>query len=229
MSILLCIDSATTHASVAIAKDGKVLGMKRNEIQKDHAAFIQPAITALLEALSLDIKSIAAVCVSEGPGSYTGLRVGMASAKGICYALNIPLMTIPTTAIMAYAAVNNAAIGKNDLIIPMIDARRMEVFSAVYNAALECLEAPQPKLLDEASYQEWLSESVVHFTGSGTDKWKTICKDSNARFITDSWSAADMATMAESMFNKKQFSSLAYAAPQYSKDFYTPAKKESKS
>ena len=229
MSILLCIDSATSHASVAIAKQGTILGMQRNEVQKDHAAFIQPAIAALLDTLSIDIKSIAAVCVSEGPGSYTGLRVGMASAKGICYALNIPLITVPTTTIMAYAAVNNAAIGKNDLIIPMIDARRMEVFSAVYNAALECLEAPQPKLLDEASYQEWLSESVVYFTGSGADKWKAICKDPNARFIADNWSAADMATIAESMYAKKQFSSLAYAAPQYSKDFYTPAKKESKS
>ena len=226
MSILLYIDSATDHASVAIAQDGNLMGMKRNEVQKDHAAFLQPAIQKLLDTLSIDIKKIDAVCVSAGPGSYTGLRVGMASAKGICYALNIPLITISTTEIMASAAKINSEIGPKDFIIPMIDAKRMEVFSAIYNHQLECLQAPQPMLLQADSYHEWLAQSHVFFMGSGTEKWKTICNHPHAHFIPNSWSASDMITIGESLFSKKQFSSLAYATPQYSKDFYSSTKND---
>lgn len=225
MATLLCIDSATNHASVAIAENGKLLDIKRNEVQKDHAAFLQPAIAALLTELGMEIKSIEGVCVSAGPGSYTGLRVGMATAKGICYALNIPLVTLPTTAIMASAAKKQITMGEKEFIIPMIDARRMEVFCAVYDYMAQCLQNPLPLVLDTHSFSQWLEQSVVYFTGSGAAKWKEICNHSNARFLPDEWSAADMIEIATSLFEQKQFSSLAYAAPEYSKEFYSTAKK----
>lgn len=224
MAILLCIDSATTHASVAIAAEGKLLGMKRNDVQKDHAAFLQPAIAVLLTELGMEMKSIEGVCVSAGPGSYTGLRVGMATAKGICYALNIPLLTIPTTAIMASAAKKQINRGEEELIIPMIDARRMEVFCAVYTYMGQCLQNPLPLVLETHAFSQWLEQSVVYFIGSGTAKWKEICHHPNARFLRDEWTAADMIEAATSLFDQKQFSSLAYAAPEYSKEFYSNAK-----
>jgi tRNA threonylcarbamoyladenosine biosynthesis protein TsaB len=148
----------------------------------------------------------------------------MASAKGICYALNIPLITIPTTAIMANAAKKNMKYGEQHLIIPMIDARRMEVFCAIYNHELQCLQDPLPMVLDTHSFSQWLEQSIVYFTGSGTAKWKEICHHPNARFLPDEWSAADMIETANSLFAEKKFSSLAYATPTYSKEFYSTAK-----
>lgn len=223
MALLLCIDSSTTHASVAIAGEGKLLALESNAVQQDHAAFLQPAIAAMMEAQHISLQQLEGICVSAGPGSYTGLRVGMATAKGLCYALNIPLLTIHTTKIMAAAAANRVSFTQPSLIAPMIDARRMEVFTALYNPQLECLLEPQPLVLDAQSFHNYLEAYVVYFMGNGTEKWQKICKHPHARFLADQWSAADMVLLAEDMFQKKAFSSLAYTTPLYGKAFYTTA------
>ena len=145
--MILNIDTATEEASVCLSQDGNVIHTLLNDSQKDHAAWIQVAINTLLQKEGYTMQQIQAVAVTHGPGSYTGLRVGMASAKGICFALQIPLITINTLQVMAFGAINQwRSLAENMKLplcfCPMIDARRMEVFTAVYNEALEEIISP---------------------------------------------------------------------------------------
>ncbi len=155
--LLLNIDTATEHASICISRGEKVIDMEESSEQKNHAAFVQPAIVRLLAANQLQLADIDAVAVTIGPGSYTGLRVGLASAKGICYALNKPLVTVNTLQVMAQAAYNDCvlkgiSIDEQTLFCPLIDARRMEVFTAVYDARLAEIEAPYALVTDADSF-----------------------------------------------------------------------------
>lgn len=220
MALLLCIDSSTTHASVALAKDGLLLGIKTNTTQKDHASFLQPAIHTLLQELGLMLKQVEAIAVTTGPGSYTGLRVGLASAKGLCFALNIPLIGLHTTQVIAAAARKQIQETENFVLCPMIDARRMEVFTAVYSPDLKEVSPITPKVLTADSFAELLEQQVVYFFGDGSAKWQTICANSNARFLTTNWNSEDMVVLAEQSFQARHLLSLAYSAPEYGKGFY---------
>ncbi len=220
MALLLCIDSSTTHASVALAKDGLLLGIKTNTTQKDHASFLQPAIHTLLQELGLMLKQVEAIAVTTGPGSYTGLRVGLASAKGLCFALNIPLIGLHTTQVIAAAARKQIQETENFVLCPMIDARRMEVFTAVYSPDLKETSPITPKVLTADSFAELLEQQVVYFFGDGSAKWQTLCTNSNARFLTTNWNSEDMVALAEQSFQAQHLLSLAYSAPEYGKGFY---------
>lgn len=220
MALLLCIDSSTTHASVAVAKDGLLLGIKTNTSQKDHASFLQPAIHTLLQELGLTLKQVEAIAVTTGPGSYTGLRVGLASAKGLCFALNIPLIGLHTTKVIAAAARKQIEATENFLLCPMIDARRMEVFTAVYSPDLKEVSPITPKVLVADSFAALLEQQVVYFFGDGSAKWQNLCTNSNARFMITNWSSEDMIALAEHSFHAQHFLSLAYSAPEYGKSFY---------
>lgn len=220
MALLLCIDSSTTHASVAVAKDGLLLGIKTNTSQKDHASFLQPAIHTLLQELRLTLKQVEAIAVTTGPGSYTGLRVGLASAKGLSFALNIPLIGLHTTQVIAAAARKQIQETENFVLCPMIDARRMEVFTAVYSQDLKETSPITPKVLAADSFAELLEQQVVYFFGDGSAKWQNLCTSSNARFITTNWNSEDMIALAEYSFHAREFLSLAYSAPEYGKGFY---------
>lgn len=219
---ILCIDASVQFASIALADEEQLLAVKVCEQQREHAAFIQPAIEQLLNQFNLKPDQLQAVAVTAGPGSYTGLRVGMASAKGLCYALKIPLITLGTLEVMAYTAkqqVSNASY----LLCPMIDARRMEVFTAVYNEELHTIKEPHASILDETSFAE-LEQQPVYFFGNGAAKWQSICKLPNAKFINVNWNAASMIEMSYKKYNANQFTSLAYAAPFYLKEFHNTAK-----
>ena len=220
MAVLLCIDSSTTHASVAVAKDGVLLGIKTNTTQKDHASFLQPAIHALLKELQMALKQIEAVAVTTGPGSYTGLRVGLASAKGLCFALNIPLIGLHTTQVISAAARKQIKEKEGFVLCPMVDARRMEVFTALYSPELKEMSAITPKVLGPDSFAEVMEEQMVYFFGDGSAKWQSICNNNKARFLTTSWNTEDMILLAEQSFQTRQFLSLAYSAPEYGKGFY---------
>lgn len=220
MALILNIDTAVDTASVCLAKDGQVLIFAENTEQKDHATWLHIAIKNIFEKASLHLQQTEAVAVTEGPGSYTGLRISMASAKGICYALNKPLITLNTLIVMARAAAGEEA----DLLCPMIDARRMEVFAALYTKNLEPVSAPAALVLHEKSFEAEMKSSCICFFGNGSAKFRRMTKNPNALFSAVKVDASQMAPLAEEKFGKAAFASLAYAEPLYLKEFYTPAK-----
>ncbi|XVJ67636.1 MAG: tRNA (adenosine(37)-N6)-threonylcarbamoyltransferase complex dimerization subunit type 1 TsaB [Lacibacter sp.] len=218
---LLCIDTSVQGASVALTASSRVLGIKSSDQPRDHAAFLQPAIEQLLHETNIKASQLSAVAVTSGPGSYTGLRVGMASAKGLCFGLNIPLITLPTTEVMCMSALQQLSADDSFLLVPMIDARRMEVFTALYTQSIQTVKEPHAYILQTDSFNELLQEQILYFFGNGADKWKKLCSHRNAKFLTVNWSAADMAVSAFTKFQQKDFASLAYTAPFYGKDFHS--------
>lgn len=220
MSLLLNIDTAVETASVCLSKDGKVISLSKNEKQRDHASWLHVAIKDIFGKNDFAIASIDAVAVTEGPGSYTGLRIGMATAKGICYALNKPLITLNTLLVMANGAKNDDA----ELLCPMIDARRMEMFTAIYDKDLKIIKGPAAMTVDEQSFDEELKDHRICFFGNGSNKFKEIKDHPHAIFREIKFDAAAMASLSQDKFIKKDFADLAYTEPLYLKEFYTPSK-----
>lgn len=230
MALLLNIDTATDQASVCLSLNTDLIQEIKSADQKNHGSFLQPSIQQILQQNNLTIQQIDAVTVTHGPGSYTGLRVGLASAKGICYALQKPLITINTLEVMAWATrwhvSKNLVLGAAYQICPMIDARRMEVFTATYNEALECVSPTTPLILNEQSFENELNKNIMIFSGNGSFKLKNILKNTNAIFVDELHSSASMISIALNKFNSKSFTSLAYSEPYYGKEFYSPASKK---
>ncbi|MFN4285175.1 MAG: tRNA (adenosine(37)-N6)-threonylcarbamoyltransferase complex dimerization subunit type 1 TsaB [Lacibacter sp.] len=225
MALLLNIDTAGEQAFVALAENGTILAQRRCTTQKQHAAFVQPAIEEIIKETARPLQQVDGVAVTIGPGSYTGLRVGLASAKGLCYALNKPLITIGTLAVWAQAGrdVLQQQARQARHIIPLIDARRMEVFAAVYDTEGNEVQPPHAHILHTDSYAAELASGPVLFLGSGAAKWQPHCTHANALFSTEMYQALHMSTLAEQGWQQQQFASLAYAAPLYVKPFYTTA------
>jgi tRNA threonylcarbamoyladenosine biosynthesis protein TsaB len=225
MAMILSIDTALEEASVCIAEGRHVLAVKKNSRQMDHAAWIQTAIRQMLAETERKMSDLSAVAVAAGPGSYTGLRVGMATAKGICYALNIPLITVSTLFLIAQRVKKelpvNSAYAYPVLICPMIDARRMEVFTTIFDKALNEVATPQAVVLDETSFGNELQNNVMVFCGNGVKKWQNLCRHSNAVFVEIKQQVDDLAEAALDKFVKNDFSELAYTEPAYLKNVYT--------
>ena len=217
MPLILHIDTSIDAASICLSKDDEVLFSNRNDNIKDQASWLQAAIAEMMIESGHNISKLDAVAVTNGPGSYTGLRVGLASAKGICYALKIPLITIGTLELMASKAKGNDA----DLFCPMIDARRMEVFTALYDRDLNEVEKPHALILDENSFEKLLSVKKILFFGNGSEKFQSIIKSDNAFFNNIKFEAFDMVVPAIQHFKNGNFADLAYAEPAYIKDFFT--------
>jgi tRNA threonylcarbamoyladenosine biosynthesis protein TsaB len=229
--IILNIDTATDQASVSLSGNESVIGTLENNSQKDHAAWIQMAINTLLQKHGYTMQQLEAIAVTAGPGSYTGLRVGMATAKGLCFALQIPLITINTLQVMANAAIDQWFSKADEMqpplcFCPMIDARRMEVFTAVYNEALQEVVAPKAMILDELSFKEELNNRSLICFGNGSLKWKTVSRYPNVLFIDEKLDIAkSLAKLASSLYLSQNFANLAYAEPVYLKEFYSYIKK----
>jgi len=223
MALILNIDTSTEFASIALAKDGELLNRTENRQQKDHASWIQEAIQKLIKDSGLTLKELSAIAVTNGPGSYTGLRVGLATAKGLCYGLNIPLITIGTLYVMALSA-NKALNGLNlpatVLLCPMIDARRREVFTSIYNDQLNEIISPTAMILDPSSFERELDNHQILFFGTGSLKWKELCKNANARFADVSWDSSSMILPSYRSFREKKFADISYSEPAYLKEFY---------
>jgi tRNA threonylcarbamoyladenosine biosynthesis protein TsaB len=220
MAILLHIDTAVENASVCLSDDVNVLGVAINEKPKDHASWLHMAIHDLVQRAGLQINDLEAVAVSIGPGSYTGLRIGLAAAKGLCYALHIPLVTIGTLEMMAHAANNHTG----ELICPLIDARRMEVFTAVYDPSLREILKPSAMIVDKTSFAELLSSHRVIFCGNGSKKLQTILSHDNAVFSSSEATAANLPELAHVYFIEKKFADIVYTEPFYIKEFYSPVR-----
>ena len=201
-----------------------MLAVKSNETQLDHAAWIHEAIQDLFIETNCELQQLAAIAVTSGPGSYTGLRVGMATAKGLCYALNKPLITETTlmlTATRLKKTFDARACSLPVLICPMIDARRMEVFTMLYNWSLQPVLAPQSLILNDKSFEDQLEANNVVFCGNGMPKWKSSCSHPHAFFSNNLHDISDLAEIALDKLKSSRFSELAYAEPDYFKIFYT--------
>jgi len=223
MGLILNIDTATETASVALAEDGKALSMLANDAPKEHAAWLHTAVTSLLKETGIRMRDLDAVAVTSGPGSYTGLRVGMAAAKGFCYALEIPLITESTLKVMAFAA--SRQLSRTGLLCPIIDARRMEVFTAIYRADMSEVLPATAMIIDEHSFQDYLAGHPVSFFGAGSDKCKPLLKFPNAHFEKVDYHSGYLGILSFLRYLQKEFTGLAYSEPAYTKEFYTHTRK----
>lgn len=220
MTLILHIDTSSSVGNVSVAIDGKLIVLLQNEEQKEHASFLQPAIKKMLKKNDIKLTDLDAVAVANGPGSYTGLRVGLSSAKGLCYALNKPLITINSLQMMASAAVDNN-VETSLLFCPMIDARRMEVFTAMYNNTLNEILHTEAKILDNNSFVDLLLHNKILFFGNGAEKFKSICDHPNALFSQGYLTNNSLASLAFLQFQSVVFADMAYCEPLYGKAFYT--------
>jgi len=217
MAYILNIDTAIDNASVCISKDDQLINIAVNNNQKDHASWIQPAIKNIIALSGLSLNDLTAIAVSIGPGSYTGLRIGLSTAKGLCYALDIPLIAIGTLDMMATAAAQKDC----DLICPMIDARRMEVFAALYKKNMEKVIFPSAILLDSNLFDDVLEKNTVLFYGNGSNKFKYVTHHRNALFDDIEINSSLLIKISNNRLRDSEFNSLAYTEPMYIKNFYS--------
>jgi tRNA threonylcarbamoyladenosine biosynthesis protein TsaB len=219
MALLLHIDTAQEEACVSISENDDVIEFAVNEKQSDHASWLHPAIAGLFEKSGKSLKALDAVSVIAGPGSYTGLRVGMSAAKGFCFALQKPLITIGTLPLLFSRSrtVETTA----ELFCPMIDARRSEVFTALYNKNGEEILPPHARILDEHSFDDELKGYKILFLGNGSDKFQLLKSHPNAIFQKFPLIPGTQAALAWRDFIGKNFVGLAYVEPMYIKEFYT--------
>ncbi len=222
MAIVLNIETATTNCSVSLSKDGETLVLKEdNSAGYSHAETLHVYINNLFEEAKISAKDIDAVSVSKGPGSYTGLRIGVSSAKGLCYALNKPLISVSTLESLAHQVKISEG-----TIISMLDARRMEVYSAIFNNKHEQVRDIKAEILTEDSYADLLKENKVYFVGNGVAKTKQLINHPNAVFIDGKLpSANEMGLLSELKYKKSDIEDVAYFEPYYLKDFVAIKKK----
>src|ERR1044072_1442522 len=226
LALILNIDTATAVGSVALAKDGVVLQTLTNDKERDHAATLTLFMQEILKTQQILPAQLDAIAVSGGPGSYTGLRVGVATAKGLCYAWNKPLIGISTLQMMAQG-LSAALQDQHALYCPLLDARRMEVYMGIYNAALTPLIEPKALILTPDAFNEWLDKTKVYFFGDGSTKWEQLLgPHSNAVFVPYRISAEHMIPLTEAAFRENISEDLAYFSPFYLKPFYTPAQRK---
>lgn len=216
MAIILCLETATTNCSVGIARNGKIVSLKEdNNKSYSHAEKLHLFINEALEEVGITIADLDAIAISKGPGSYTGLRIGVSAAKGLCFSLDIPLISVPTLDLLAYKLK-----GKTGIFISMLDARRMEVYSSVYDSKINQIRETKAEVLDEQFFTEYLEQSQVHFIGNGVAKFEDICTHTNAVFHKQKFpSAQEMAEIAELKYQKSDIEDVAYFEPYYLKDF----------
>ena len=220
MAIILNIDTAVESASVCLAKDANPVQFAINNNQKDHASWVHSTIKKIVSDAELTIKDIEAVAVSIGPGSYTGLRVGLSAAKGLCFALNIPLIAVNTLEMIA-AAVKETDAG---MVCPLIDARRMEVFMAVYDRNMKEIVTPCAMIIEPGSFDSLLEAGKIAFAGNGSPKLKNTIVHPNAIFNNSIATALDMVALSAKKNVEKNFVNLSYVEPFYIKEFYSPAR-----
>ena len=226
MSIILHIETSTNVCSVALSKNGRCLFSKSNAEGMNHAALLSVFIAEALEVLKSDEKKPDAVAVSSGPGSYTGLRIGVSTAKGLCYGYGIPLIAVSTLEVLTAQALQSVS-DHNALYCPMIDARRMEVYAAFYNADMEIKREISADIIDSNSYTTILDQQPVYFFGNGAEKCKTTLSHPNARFIDNMVPLAEnMIYFAEKAFADNNFVDVAYFEPFYLKEFQTTTPKK---
>jgi len=223
MCHILQIETSTTCCSVAIAQNGHTLTVYEQYEQNIHASFLTIFIEKILTETSISWKDIKAVAISQGPGSYTGLRIGVSTAKGLCYALDKPLIAIDTLKGMANQIIQTNNYNPNILLCPMIDARRMEVYTALFDWHLNYIEDTCAKIIDNKSFIEILKERSVVFFGDGMSKCKIMLENISHAIFHEEFvnSASGLSQLAYEHYKQKKFEDLAYFEPFYLKDFFS--------
>lgn len=218
MSLILNIDCSLEKAFISIAHHGIPVTSRFCETQKQHAGFVHVTIEELLKDAKLELSDFAAIAVTEGPGSYTGLRVGMSSAIGLCYALQKPFIRISTLRMIAQDVIHSI-VHDNVLICPMVDARRMEVFTAIYDHDLNERVSPCALVLTQDSFNEILTNQTIYFCGNGSSKFKAIIDHKNAIFCAEKDLVASMAYLSYKAFLSADFGDFVSSEPNYIKDY----------
>ncbi len=227
MSLILNIETATGVCSVALARGGQLIGLKESNTKNSHSSVLTQFIDEVVKTAGVDLHDLDAVGVSEGPGSYTGLRIGVASAKGLCYALEKPLIGVSTLRAMAIGmphppTPSPGREGENKILYcPMIDARRMEVYCAIFDENGNEIRETRAEIIDENSFMEYLGKNKVVFAGDGAVKCRPLFENHPNAVFSENFqtSAKFMISLSEEKFSQKKFEDLAYFEPYYLKDF----------
>ena len=222
MDNILLIETSTALCSVALAQDGKITSYRESSAPKAHASLTAVFIQEMLTEHGLTLADCDAICVSKGPGSYTGLRVGVSTAKGLCFGSGKPLLAVGTLDTLVAQA---DEIGGIKYIIPMIDARRMEVYTAVFENGVQITET-SPMIIDETSFAEYLEQGPCLFIGDGAGKCADVIKHPNAQFCQCWPKASAMLEPAMAAYKEKRFEDVAYFEPFYLKEFVATVSKK---
>jgi len=216
LAYILNIETATTNCSVSLSNKGETVVLKEDyNSNYSHAERLHVYIDDVLKEANISLKDLSAIAISKGPGSYTGLRIGVSAAKGLCFALDLSLISIPTLESLAHQVS-----AKTGLIVPMLDARRMEVYSAVFDANHCQIRETQAQILNETSFEEYLEVGKVYFIGNGVTKTKDLISHKNAVFVEGKLpSANNMSKLAYHKYKKSDIEDVAYFEPYYLKDF----------
>ena len=216
MAIILNIETATTNCSVSLSKEGKTIILKEDyDKNYSHAERLHIYIDEVLKKSNIGANQLDAIAISKGPGSYTGLRIGVSAAKGLCFALNKPLISVSTLEALAHQIKEC-----DGVIVAMLDARRMEVYSAIFDSNYNQIRETQAEILSEDSFSKYLEQGKVYFIGNGVEKTKTLISHPNAIFVDDKLpSAKEMGFLANHKYKKSDFEDVAYFEPYYLKDF----------
>jgi tRNA threonylcarbamoyladenosine biosynthesis protein TsaB len=218
MALILCMETASEQCSIVVANEGKIIGQASSSGTFDHTAQLTLLMEACLRDADVRMDRLDAVAVSIGPGSYTSLRTGLSTAKGLCYGLDLPLLPIDSLRIIAAGAIQEQVHSADTLFVPMIDARRMEVYVGVYTAAAEALEEPTALVLTEDSFSSYFERGQhLVFAGNGAAKFVPLTASPHAQFSTVRSHAAFMPALAEQAFQQRAFADLAYVTPVYLK------------
>lgn len=225
MSIILNIETTTKNCSVSIAEKGEIRALKElNNGTYSHAEVLHPFIVEVLNEANLTSGQIDAVAVSKGPGSYTGLRIGVSAAKGLCFAFDKPLISIDTL-----TSLSHSISIEHGVIVSMLDARRMEVYAAVFNEKHKKIREIKAEIIDENSFGDYLKEHKVYFLGDGAQKCKDIITHENAIFVDAKFpSSKEMAKLSFDKLKKNDIENVAYFEPFYLKDFIVIPEKKKK-
>ena len=220
MEKIILIETSTALCSVALAEDGAITAYRESSAVKAHASLTAVFVQEVLQERGLKLEDCDAVCVSMGPGSYTGLRVGVSTAKGLCFGSGKPLIAVGTLDTLVAQAEDDAK-----YIVPMIDARRMEVYSAVFEDGRQITET-SPAIIDESSFAEYLEQGPVLFIGDGAGKCADVIKHPNAQFCQCHPKASAMLAPALKAYKEKRFEDVAYFEPFYLKEFVATVSKK---
>ena len=216
MAYILCIETTTTNCSLSIANEGKTIALiEENRQNYSHSENLHDFISKALDIAKISKSQLDAIAVSRGPGSYTGLRIGVSAAKGLCFALDIPLISVDTLQAFAFQVNEDCR-----FIIPMLDARRMEVYTCVFDQHKNKQTEIKAVILDKNSFKEYLEQGKVVFLGNANEKFQTICNHPHAVFLENKLpSAKEMEHIANTKYKKSDFENVAYFEPYYLKDF----------